>query len=73
LERLFKCSYTGRIFDNELDCLKYEYEQGGKKEKYLKLIVQFLDYLKSQGVQIVKVNTMRELRKTAEVSLKINL
>jgi hypothetical protein len=53
METIYKCSYTGKVFTDKEECLNHEYRHGGKREEYFKLVEQFLDYIKSQGIKVI--------------------
>lgn len=42
MEQLFKCKYTGEIFDNELDCIESEYTHGNERQKFIDLVNKFV-------------------------------
>jgi hypothetical protein len=63
MEKLFKCSYTGKIFKYELECLKHEFEKGYKREDFWKLVEEFLGYLKYNKIDVVSAEYDTYLKK----------
>jgi hypothetical protein len=42
MEQLYRCRYTGQIFDSEWKCFKSEFENGDEHNKFLKLVETFI-------------------------------
>ncbi len=53
MERLFKCAYTGKIFNSELDCIESEYKNGNERQKFIDLVNKFLDEIKNKYEVII--------------------
>ncbi|MGG1659485.1 hypothetical protein [Brevibacillus sp. NRS-1366] len=48
MEQLFKCEYTGKIFDNALECQESEYIHGDENMKFIELVYQFVDMIEKK-------------------------
>jgi hypothetical protein len=58
MEALFKCKFTGVIFDNQLDCQESEYLHGQEHSKFLNLVNLFLDSIEKKFDILVKRETI---------------
>lgn len=48
MEKLYKCEYTGKIFDNELDCIESEYINSEEHQKFVDLIHSFIEKIENR-------------------------
>jgi hypothetical protein len=48
MEKLFKCKYTGKIFNNELDCIESEYINGEEAKQFTELVYKFIDLIENK-------------------------
>lgn len=55
MEKLFKCKYTGKIFNNELDCIESEYLNGNERQKFVDLVNKFVvEVEKKFNIKVIK-------------------
>jgi hypothetical protein len=59
MEQLFKCKYTGKIFNNELDCIESEYVHGDERKKFVDLVNNFVDKVEKKFNIKVQRDTLK--------------
>jgi len=52
MKELFKCEYTGELFEDYNECLKSEHKSGGTKEKFYKKVEEFVHRLRELEVEV---------------------
>lgn len=66
METLYRCKFTGDIFENKMDCEISEYEHGGGVKQFASTVDQFIIEIEKQfGVEvdkssIVKIDTLHK-------------